>query len=122
MANNQFFWLFFGTSGRVSRLVYFLAGLLLAVIQAFFLYRMVMAQEAGMSGTFWENGFTVTFFISLWSNVALGIKRLHDFDRPGIFAAALFIPVLSIAAFIALCLFPGDQGPNKHGQQTNSPS
>ena len=118
---NQFLWLFFGTSGRVSRAAYFLAGLLLAIVQAFFLYRMVMAQEAGIADTAWENAFIVSFFASLWSNVALGIKRLHDFDKPGIIAISLFIPVVSIIAFIALCLFPGNPGPNRHGARTNAP-
>ena len=118
---NQFFWLFFGLSGRVSRAAYFLAGLLLAVIQAFFLYRTVVAQDAGLDASSWEAAFTLTFFVSLWSNVALGVKRLHDFDKPGIVAAALFIPVVSIVAFVALCLFPGSAGPNQYGARTNAP-
>lgn len=121
MPSNQFIWLFFQTSGRVGRAAYFLAGLLLAIIQAFFLYRMVMAQDAGLPGTGWENAFVVSFFISLWSNVALGIKRLHDFDKPGIIAVALFIPAISIVAFVVLCLFPGTPGPNKYGLRTNAP-
>jgi uncharacterized membrane protein YhaH (DUF805 family) len=114
-------WLFFGFSGRVSRAAYFLAGLLLAIIQAFFLYRAVMAQDAGLDASAWESAFVVTFFASLWSNVALGVKRLHDFDRPGIIAVALFIPVVSIIAFVALCLFPGTPGPNQYGSRTNAP-
>ena len=118
---NLFFWLFFGLSGRVSRAAYFLAGLLLAIIQAFFLYRTIMAQDAGLDASGWEAAFVVAFFASLWSNVALGVKRLHDFDKPGIIAAALFIPVVSIAAFVALCLFPGTPGPNQYGLRTNAP-
>ena len=118
---NQFLWLFFGFSGRVSRAAYFLAGLLLAVIQAFFLYRTVVAQDAGFDASAWESAFVVAFFASLWSNVALGVKRLHDFDKPGIIAAALFIPVVSIAAFVVLCLFPGTPGPNQYGERTNAP-
>lgn len=121
MPSNQLIWLFFQTSGRVSRAAYFLAGLLLAIIQAFFLYRMVMAQDAGLPSGGWENAFVVSFFISLWSNVALGIKRLHDFDKPGIIAVALFIPAVSIVAFVVLCLFPGTPGPNKYGVRTNAP-
>ena len=39
------------------------------------------------------------------------VKRLHDIGRPGIIALSLFIPVVSIVAFIALCLFPGNPGP-----------
>jgi uncharacterized membrane protein YhaH (DUF805 family) len=119
---SQLFWLFFSFSGRVGRAAYFLAGLLLAIVQAFFLYRMLLAQEAGFTDTFWANGFMATFFLSLWSNTALGVKRLHDIGRPGIIAAVLFIPVVSIAAFIALCLMPGDPGPNRYGRHPNSPA
>ena len=54
--------------------------------------------------------------VSLWSNVALSVKRLHDIDRPGIIAVVLFIPVISIVAFIALCLIPGNPGPNQYGE------
>lgn len=117
----QFIWLFFGFSGRVSRAVYFLAGLLLAVIQAFLLYRALMAQDAGLDAAGWETAFRIAFLASLWSSVALGVKRLHDFDKPGIIAAALFVPAVSIAAFVVLCLFPGTPGPNRHGALTNAP-
>lgn len=118
---NQLIWLFFGISGRVSRAAYFLAGLLLATIQAFLLYRSVIAQDAGLDASGWEAAFAIVFFISVWANVALGVKRLHDFEQPGLIAAALFIPVVSIIAFVALCLFPGTPGPNKFGERTNAP-
>lgn len=110
-------------SGRVSRAAYFLAGLLLAIISAFFLYRFMLVAEGAAQGEgqMWELAFRVAFVVSIWSNVALGVKRLHDFGRPGIFAASLFIPVVSIVAFVVLCFFPGDPGPNKYGPRTNAP-
>ncbi len=122
MNQSPFIWLFFGFSGRVSRLAYFLAGLFLAVIQAFLLYRLTLVAEASAAESFWASLFWVAVVVSIWSNVALGIKRLHDMGRPGIFAVALFIPVLSIVAFIALCLFPGEPGPNRYGSAPNRPS
>jgi uncharacterized membrane protein YhaH (DUF805 family) len=114
-------WLFFGFSGRVSRLAYFLAGLFLAVIQAFLLYRLTLVPEESAAGQFWASLFWIAVVISIWSNVALGIKRLHDMDKPGIFAVALFIPIVSILAFLLLCLFPGTDGPNQYGEQANAP-
>ena len=60
--------------------------------------------------------------ISVWANLALCVKRLHDFGRPGIIAAVLFIPVISIVAFIALCLIPGNPGPNQYGNRPNAPA
>ena len=120
--NTQLFWLFFRFSGRVSRAAYFLAGLLLAVVQAFLLYRFTLSPEDSAAGQMWEAAFWVTVVISIWSNVALGVKRLHDIGRPGILSIALFIPVVSIAAFVALCLIPGNPGPNRYGQHPNAVS
>lgn len=124
--SSKFVWLFFKTSGRVSRVAYFLAALLLAIIPAFFLYRFMLLTDGEIpppgSGQMWALGFWVTFLASIWSNVALGVKRLHDFGKPGILAVSLFIPVVSILAFIVLCVVPGDPGPNKYGQRTNAPA
>lgn len=122
MNQNPIVWLFFGISGRVSRLAYFLAGLFLAVVQAFLLYRFTLVPEDSTAGQFWAFLFWVAVVLSIWSNVALGIKRLHDMDKPGLFAVALFIPVVSILAFVILCLFPGTNGPNQYGQDTNRPA
>jgi uncharacterized membrane protein YhaH (DUF805 family) len=115
------FWFFFKTSGRVSRLAYFLGGLLVAIVQAFPLYRFTLVPEGTAESETWALLFLIAFLASLWSNVALAVKRLHDFGKPGLMAIVLFIPVISIAAFLLLCLFPGDKGSNRYGARTNSP-
>lgn len=120
MDRKQISWLFFGFSGRVSRMAYFLAGLLLAIFQAFALYRFTLAPEESGASAVWATLFWAVFFLSVWSYVALGVKRLHDFGKPGIFAVTLFIPMVSILAFIILCLYPGDDGPNEYGEHTNA--
>jgi uncharacterized membrane protein YhaH (DUF805 family) len=119
---DKLLWLFFRFSGRVGRAAYFLAGLLLAIIQAFLLYRFALVPEGSTEGQTWAAAFWLVVLVSLWSNVALSVKRLHDVDRPGIIAAVLFIPVISIVAFIALCLIPGNTGPNQYGNRPNAPS
>jgi len=116
----QLVWLFFRFSGRVSRAAYFLAGLLLAIVQAFLLYRFTLVPQGSTESQIWALAFWIAVLVSVWSNVALGVKRLHDFGKPGVIAASLFIPVISIVAFVALCLFPGDPGPNQYGTRTNS--
>ncbi|WP_246666161.1 DUF805 domain-containing protein [Aquamicrobium sp. LC103] len=121
MSKNQILWLFFGFSGRVSRAAYFLAGLFLAIVQVFLLYRFSMVPEESAASQFWALAFWVAVIVSIWSNVALGVKRLHDFGKPGILAVALFIPVVSIIAYVVLCLLPGDRGPNIYGVHTNAP-
>ena len=121
MPKGQIAWLFFGFSGRVSRAAFFLAGMLLAILQAFALYRFTLAPEGSGASGMWALLFWGLFFVSVFSSVALGVKRLHDFGKPGIFAVSLFIPMVSILAFIVLCLYPGDAGANEYGDRTNAP-
>jgi uncharacterized membrane protein YhaH (DUF805 family) len=118
---SHLWWLFFGLSGRVSRAAYFLGGLLLAIAQALPLYRFMLAAEESAGAQMWAVVFGAVFFASLWCNVALAVKRLHDFGKPGILAVSLFIPVISILAFLVLCLFPGDPAGNRYGHRTNAP-
>ena len=115
-------WLFFKISGRVSRAAYFLGGLLVAIIQAFPLYRFTLVPEGSAESNMWSFIFFIAFIASLWSNIALAVKRLHDLDKPGIAALILFVPVVSIIAFLVLCLFPGQPGPNRYGRRTNEPA
>ncbi len=119
---DKLIWLFFRFTGRVSRAAYFLAGLLLAVVQGFLLYRFTLVPEESTAGQGWAAAFWLVMLLAIWSNVALSVKRLHDMGRPGFIAIALFIPVISIIAFIALCLFPGNPGPNQYGQRPNAPA
>jgi uncharacterized membrane protein YhaH (DUF805 family) len=118
---DQLFWLFFRFSGRVSRAAYFLAGLLLAVLQAFLLYRFTLVPQESAQGQFWAFAFWAAVLVSVWSNVALSVKRLHDIEKPGIIAVTLFIPIISIIAYVVLCIFPGTPGPNRYGERANSP-
>lgn len=119
---SELIWLFFRISGRVSRAAYFLGGLLVAIVQAFPLYRFTLVAEGTAESSMWSMIFFVAFIASLWSNVALAVKRLHDLGKPGIAALVLFVPFVSIVAFLVLCLFPGEPGPNRYGQRTNAPA
>ena len=118
---NQFLWLFFRFSGRISRAAFFLGALLLAVFQGFFLYRFAIVPGDSSEGRLWWSAFMLVALASTWPTFALGAKRLHDMDRPAILAVALSIPVVSIIAFIALCAIPGTPGANQYGRRTNAP-
>lgn len=122
MQTNQMTWLFFGFSGRISRLAYLLAGLLMMIIVVFLSYRGMLAAEAGGSGSIWDVPLSVVLIASLWAQAALGAKRMHDIGRPGIFAVLLFVPLFNFIAFVALCLLPGNPGPNEYGRVTNAPA
>lgn len=121
MDSKQLLWLFFGTSGRVGRAAFFLAGLLVQLLPAFLLYRFTLTGEDSGLGQTIALFFWIALALSVWSSIALGIKRLHDFGQPGIFALALLVPVVSYIVFIVLCFYPGDAGPNRFGAQTNQP-
>jgi carbonic anhydrase/acetyltransferase-like protein (isoleucine patch superfamily) len=72
-------------------------------------------------GAFWETLLSAVMIASLWAQAALGAKRLHDLDKPGLFAALLFVPLLNFIVFVGLCLMPGTPGANQYGQTTNRP-
>jgi Predicted membrane protein len=121
VGTSNFTWLFFSISGRISRWVYFLATMLLSVIAVIPLYKSMIAPLGSAEYEMWNMIFALVFLGSLWPHVALSVKRFHDFNREGYFAVTLFIPVLSILAFLILCLYPGDPGANRYGRYTNAP-
>lgn len=108
-------------SGRVGRAAYFLAGMLLNVIEGFVFYRFTLAPEQSTESTVLAAIFWAVAFVSTWCSIALGVKRLHDFAQPGIMAVALLVPFVNVVAFVVLCLYPGDPGPNRFGAVTNAP-
>jgi uncharacterized membrane protein YhaH (DUF805 family) len=116
---SQLIWLFCRFSGRVSRAAYLLAWMLLAVLQGLPLYRFMLVPEDSREAQVWAMVFGIMALFSLWSSVALTVKRLHDVGRPGIMSVSLFIPVVSIVAFIWLCIYPGEAGPNRYGRAAN---
>jgi len=130
----QLIWLFFRFSGRINRAAYLLAILFLIVVQAFLVYRLVLA-EAGrhpdqlgllleattQAGRFWAAVLWLSILVSVWAHLALSVKRLHDMGKPGILSVTLFIPVVSIIVFFIICVLPGNPGPNRYGQRANEP-
>lgn len=118
--SDQLVWLFFKFDGRINRSAYFLAGLLMAVVQAFLLYRFALLPEESSATSFWATAFWAAVFISLWCGFVLGVKRVHDFDKHG--ALAVFCLIFPFPSFVVLSLWPGDKGPNTYGPRTNARS
>jgi uncharacterized membrane protein YhaH (DUF805 family) len=119
VSRQQLTWLFFGFSGRIDRRVYALCGLLLYLARFFAVYRIYAAGEDQAAMTFWGGVFLIFMGISILSHIALTVKRLHDIDRPGWFAAFFFVG--DILLVIALSIPNGTPGPNRYGERTNEP-
>ena len=118
---NTLIWFFFRFTGRVNRTAYVLGFFLLGIVASFPLYQF-MRFEGTDAADGWAGLFSASLLVTLWGHVAISVKRLHDLDKPGLFVVALAIPVISIIAFIALCVLPGTPGPNGHGSTENAPS
>ena len=116
---DQIIWLLFRLQGRISRVPYLLAFLLIGLIQAFPFYRYLIAVPNSATADTWATIFFFVLLASLYCYVAITVKRLHDLGRPGLAAAWLFVPIISIIVFVALCVVPGQPGPNRFGRWTN---
>ncbi|MDI6025518.1 DUF805 domain-containing protein [Corticibacterium sp. UT-5YL-CI-8] len=117
--SSLFFWLFFGTSGRLGRGVFALACALSYLARFFAVYQVVRYSTETEPSTGWTTVLLITLLVSLWANVALSIKRLHDLGLPGLWAIPTV--VFDILAIIVLALLPGNPGPNRYGERTNQP-
>src|SRR5690606_6200797 len=84
----------FRLDGRIGRWTFFLAVMLLTVLQGLALYQFAIAPEDSGQSNFWASSFWVIGIFSMWCTFALGVKRLHDIGKPGILALTLFVPVL----------------------------
>jgi uncharacterized membrane protein YhaH (DUF805 family) len=114
-------WLFFGWSGRLSRLPFALAWGFWMMLSAAFLTRMVMTPQEEPAFATWTFLFFAVGVVSTVSSVMLTIKRLHDMALPTPLVLCLFVPAISIFALIAFVAWPGTPGPNPHGPVTNRP-
>ena len=108
-------WLFFGFRGRISRQAYWLAFFFIVVILGIALQPTVDPETGSLSLR--GGGLAVVaLLVAVIANLAVGVKRLHDFNAPGLFAVTLFIPFLSVIATLFIGLLPGNPGPNRFGQ------
>jgi uncharacterized membrane protein YhaH (DUF805 family) len=59
--------------------------------------------------------------VTLFSNLAVSVKRLHDVGYSGFLALALLIPFINVAFTIWVGILPGTAGPNKFGSAPDVP-
>ncbi len=122
----DYIWLFLKPAGRLTRLPYFLATMLISVVTSLIVYRHFLAYYPG-------NGIdplltpglrellTTLFFLTLWPMIALSAKRIQDIGKPPILSIAIALPMLSLIAYVFLCLYPGNADANKYGAVRDAP-
>jgi uncharacterized membrane protein YhaH (DUF805 family) len=111
-------WLLFGLAGRISRKVYWMAYLLLVSIQSAILAQLVGGEYA----SYYDLAATVSFpvlLVSIYVNIAISVKRLHDVGYSGFLAIAVLIPLVNLAFSIWVGVLPGTAGPNSYGDHTD---
>ena len=63
----------------------------------------------------------VLLIFTVWSLLAVAVKRCHDRERPGLMILIGFIPVIGwLWLLIDLVLLPGTSGRNRYGRQPHS--
>jgi uncharacterized membrane protein YhaH (DUF805 family) len=113
-------WLLFGLKGRISRPIYWAA---LAAV-----YCVNMAMYLELTSMTEEDFDTVLPLIlllggaaTLYVNIAVAVKRLHDIGRRGMFAVAIMVPFLNVVVTVWAGLQPGTPGPNPFGDLADAP-
>jgi uncharacterized membrane protein YhaH (DUF805 family) len=107
--------LFFSLDGRIGRSTYWLKFFLPYVVVYVALVLLDLAcgtidHEAGMgvfSGVF--------LLLTMYSSIAVGVKRCHDRDRSGWFLLVGIVPGLNLWLLVELGLLEGTVGPNTYG-------
>jgi len=108
-------WVLFGFRGRIGRKSFWLAALLMILIQAVAIAQIVSIPEESPAFVLWGFVILAIWIASAWAAFALAVKRLHDLDLPGILAFGLLIPAVALVAFLLLAAIPGRPEANKHG-------
>jgi len=108
-------WALFGVNGRLWRQPYVLGqlfwfGPMLVVVR-----QILKVQGDEEATALWGLAFIVLAAISVWSSVALTMKRLNDLSWPRILAVTLFVPWVGVGFALLLCFLPGDRNHNPHG-------
>jgi uncharacterized membrane protein YhaH (DUF805 family) len=112
-------WLFFGLQGRVSRRVYWLAYLFLIALDSAVLGQVISAEASLHQSA--QAGWPFLVLVTLYCNFAVAVKRLHDCGYTGLFALALFVPLVNLAFSIWVGILPGVPAANRFGAIVDAP-
>ena len=113
-------WLFFSFRGRISRQAYWLVFCFIVAILGVAL-QPTIDPETGVLSLRGGALAVAAMAVAVIANIAIGVKRLHDFNVPGYFAVTLFVPFLSVIATLVIGLLPSNPGPNRFGDAPDVP-
>ena len=114
-------WLFFGWSGRLSRVPFALGWAFWLMLLSAALARIIIVPKEDPSFLFWGFVFFGVALVSTVSTIMMTVKRLHDMNLPLALIICLFIPAISFFALIAFMVWPGTPGPNDYGRLPDRP-
>jgi len=103
----DFKYLFLSGQGRINRHPYWIASIILAVID------IIIGIVIGFTDILALN---IISLILVWPTIMLGIKRCHDRDRSGWFLLVALIPIVNIWVIIDLLFLRGTDGSNRFGE------
>ena len=108
-----FSWFFLSLRGRTGRrpywlffvLPFFLAGIAIGIAM----------RTVGLSEKASSVLLLALMVPAIWTYVAVGVKRIHDFGRSGWWVVIGLIPIVSWVALLLLGVIPGSRGANTFG-------
>ncbi len=105
--------LYLTTEGRINRKIYLLGMLPLIVtsIVALLFDQMIQSEIVFEYGVFQ----LLAMALLIWPSLCLGIKRLHDRNRPWWFVLLSYIPLINLWIMIELVFLKGTEGENTFG-------
>ena len=111
--------------GRIGRLEYLLAAVLLPIagLVAAGIVGLVLGLLLGLiagetaAALFGWIPLVGWFVLSIWITLAAGIRRCHDLGLSGWLLLLSIVPLVGAVLAIALLVWPGEKGDNKYGPQ-----
>ncbi|WP_175777685.1 DUF805 domain-containing protein [Burkholderia anthina] len=109
-------WFLFSFEGRIGRLPWWIYALAYAALSALF-----DAKPRGSSAEDLPLLVLLVLFaiavVSIWSSIAVGVKRLHDIDKSGWWMLLIFVPIVgAIALFVMNGFIAGTPHANRFGE------
>ena len=93
---------------------------LLVCVQSAILSQLVGGEEASYYNIASALALPV-LLVTIYANVAISVKRLHDIGYSGFLALAILIPIVNLAFSIWAGVLPGTPAANAYGDAPDTP-